>query len=214
MPTKAHHERHKLHLRHFRRADPAIAEVIRLVGPMRIASRRDRFEMLARSIISQQISTAAARSIRQRLETLCGDGGVTPERLAALSPADLRTAGVSPQKAAYLRDLAAHAADGRVRLKTIGRKRDDEVIDELVQVKGIGRWTAQMFLIFALGRQDVFPRDDLGVRAAIRRLHALPSMPERKYLDGVAERWRPFGTVGSWYCWRYLELDRETVKPS
>src|SRR6478752_4163583 len=198
MPAAYHH--------HFRRADPTIHGVIKQVGPYTLKPHRDRFGMLVRSIISQQISTSAARAIRLRLETLVGPKGMQPAKLASFSIDQLRSVGLSPQKASYMHDLAAKVADGTVRLPRIGRLTDEEVIAELTQVKGIGRWTAQMFLIFALGREDVFPIDDFGVRAAISRLHGFTEMPPKSVLLEIGQRWSPYASIGSWYCWRYLDV--------
>src|SRR6185503_3484494 len=170
MPAAYHH--------HFRRADPAIHSVIKQVGPYTLKPNRDRFGMLVRSIISQQISVSAARAIRARLEALVGPKGLQPAVIARISIDKLRSVGLSPQKASYLHDLAAKVADDVVRLPKIGRLGDEEVIAELTQVKGIGRWTAQMFLIFSLGREDVFPVDDLGVRMAITRLNGFAEIPQ------------------------------------
>jgi DNA-3-methyladenine glycosylase II len=200
MPNSFHH--------HFRKHDPPLHGVIKQIGPYRLKPNRDRFGMLVRSIISQQISVGAARSIRARLEALVGQRGMKPEVLAALSIPELRSAGLSPQKASYMHDLAAKVADGTVCLAKIGRLGDEEVIAQLVHVKGIGRWTAQMFLIFALGRDDVFPVDDLGVRAAIAKIYGYDEPPPKPDLLEIGQRWSPFASVGSWYCWRYLEMVR------
>jgi len=162
--------------------------------------------MLVRSIISQQISGKAAQSIRQRLEALVAPEKISPHNLAGLSVAELRSAGVSPQKASYLHDLAAKVDAGTVRLARVARMTDEEVIAELVQVKGIGVWTAQMCLMFSLGRLDVFPHDDLGIRAAIRNLYGLTDLPDRETSNEIARPWRPYATVASWYCWRSHEL--------
>lgn len=159
--------------------------------------------MLARSILSQQISTAAARTIRDRLIALTG--GLEATRLAGLTDEEYRSVGVSPQKAKYLRDLSERVDSGRLELKRIGRLPDDEVIERLTEVKGIGRWTAQMFLMFALGRADILPHDDLGIRNAMRKLYGLEAMPSRDDMDRIAEPWRPYATVACWYCWRSLE---------
>ncbi|HUE70204.1 MAG TPA: hypothetical protein VMP01_04880 [Pirellulaceae bacterium] len=194
---------------HFRRRDPVIARVIKQVGPMTLRPQRDRFGMLVRSIIAQQISTAAARSIRQRLVDLVAPKKLSAEVVASVPIERLRTAGLSPQKASYLHDLAAKIAGGSVRLSRVGRMTDEEVIAELTQVKGIGVWTAQMFLIFSLGRLDVFPPDDLGIRTAIRNLYGLSELPKRDACHEIGERWRPLATAGSWYCWRSLELKTE-----
>lgn len=196
-------------LSHLRACDAVMRRMIDDVGPCTLRSQRDRFAMLARSIISQQISTGAARSIRQRLETLAGaDGnaGITATRLAELSPEQLRTAGVSAQKASYLLSLASHVNDGSVNLSQIGRYQDEKVIEQLTAVKGIGVWTAQMFLIFSLGRPDVFPHGDLGVRSAIRDRYELDDLPDKATSVAIAEKWRPFASVASWYCWRSLDV--------
>lgn len=190
---------------HFRRNDPAIHGVIKQAGPYTLKPNRDRFGMLVRSIISQQISTSAARAIRSRLEALVGPKGMVPGTIARVSIEKLRSVGLSPQKASYLHDLSAKVSDGAVRLSRVGRMDDEEVIAELTQVKGIGRWTAQMFLIFSLGREDVFPVDDLGVRMAITRLNGFAEIPQRATLVEIGQRWSPFASIGSWYCWRYLD---------
>jgi DNA-3-methyladenine glycosylase II len=191
---------------HFRRHDPVIHQVARRVGPCALRPHRDRFGMLVRSIISQQISVGAARAIRGRLEALVAPAGLRPGALAALSTDQLRSVGLSPQKAAYVHDLAAKVEAGTVNLSRIGRLTDEQIIDSLTQVKGIGRWTAQMFLIFALGRPDVFPIDDFGVRTAITALYGLdPAAPKKTFHD-IGQRWSPYASIGSWYCWRYLDL--------
>jgi DNA-3-methyladenine glycosylase II len=192
--------------RHLRKRDPTLRRLIDAVGPFTLKVRRDRFGMLARSIISQQISGSAARSIGKRLEQLVAPGAVTPHALASLTIAELRSVGVSPQKAGYLHDLAAKVDSGAVHLDRAGRMSDDEVIAELVQVKGVGVWTAQMFLMFSLGRLDVFPHDDLGIRSALRKLYGLAELPDRATSLEIAQPWRPYATIASWYCWRSHEL--------
>ncbi|HEV2971079.1 MAG TPA: DNA-3-methyladenine glycosylase [Pirellulales bacterium] len=196
--------------RHFKRADPALAEVVKQVGPFTLKPQRDRFKMLVRSIISQQISIAAARSIRERLEARVAPRGIRPETIVGLSIEQFRSVGISRQKASYLHDLADKCGDGTVRLSRLGRMSDDEVIEELIRVKGIGRWSAHMFLIFALGRPDVFPLDDLGVRMAIQHLHKFKELPKRDECLAVGSRWKPYASIGSWYCWRYLDLSRKS----
>jgi len=192
--------------RHLRRSDPVLRGLIDRVGPFTLKVQRDRFNMLVRSIVSQQISTAAARSIRLRLEGLVEPDPLTPANLAALTAAQLRSAGISPQKAGYLMDLADRVARGHTRLARIGRLDDDEIIEELTAIRGVGRWTAQMFLIFCLGRLDVFPHDDFGVRKAIRDLYGLADMPDKAASHEIAAPWRPYASIASWYCWRSLDL--------
>ena len=193
---------------HLQRRDPVMRRLIHQVGPFTLRPQPDRFGMLVRSIISQQISVAAARSIRRRLDELIAPDTLTPEVLLELSPAELRTAGLSLQKAKYLHDLALKVNTGQIQLRTIGRHSDEMIIQQLIQVKGIGRWTAQMFLIFALGRPDIFPEDDLGVRSAIRQLYELADLPDQLTCRQIAQPWRPYASVASWYCWRSLELPK------
>lgn len=193
-------------VRHLRRRDRVLRGVIERVGPCRMKLDRRRFRMLARSIIWQQISGLAARSIWKKLETLIDSPHVTPERLIKFTPEQLRTAGVSPQKADYLLDLSHKVLDGSVRLPRLTRLPDDDVIEELTQIKGIGVWTAQMFLMFSLGRLDVLPHQDLGIRTAIRNLYGLDDLPGKDECHEIARPWRPFATVACWYSWRSLEL--------
>ena len=195
--------------RHLRKADPIIAGVVKQVGPFALKPQRDRFGMLVRSIISQQISTSAARSIRGKLEALIAPSKVSAEVLASLTFEQLRTAGLSSQKATYLHDLAAKTADGTVRLARVGRMSDEEIIEELIQVKGIGRWTAQMFLIFSLGRPDVFPPDDLGIKVALRNLYGLAELPTKAEAHALAAPWTPHSTFATWYLWRSLDLAKK-----
>lgn len=192
--------------RHLRKADPVMRELIDSVGPFQLTLRPRRFQMLVRSILAQQISTSAARSIRRKLDRLVAPGGPTPEKLSRLSAAKMRTAGVSPQKASYLADLSEKVLDGTVRLRAVGRMNDEDVIAELVQVKGIGVWTAQMFLMFCLGRTDVFPYDDLGIRTAVKKLYDLEELPDRATSEALAAPWRPHATIASWYLWRSHDL--------
>lgn len=199
---------------HVARVDPIMQRVIAKVGPCRLRPHPDRFAMLVRSIVSQQISTAAARTIHARIAEMAAPRPVTADSLLRLGADRLRSAGASPQKASYLIDLAEKASSGAVRLNSIGRLDDEQIIAQLTQIKGIGRWTAQMFLIFALGRLDVFPHDDLGVRSALKNLYGLAELPQKAVSHELALRWRPYATVGSWYCWRSLEQNGRTVPPT
>ncbi len=183
--------------------------LIEQVGPFRLHLQRNRFQSLVRSIIAQQISGSAARSINRRLQEMLAPHRVTPTNLARLTPRRMRTVGLSPQKSAYLLDLSRKVLSGQVRLTKLARLRDEEVVAELIQVNGIGVWTAQMFLMFSLGRVDVFPHQDLGIRTALRNLYRLPDLPDQETSHEIARPWRPFATLGSWYCWRSLELPRK-----
>lgn len=187
-------------------ADPILRPVIARAGPCRLKRRRrNHYRTLVGSIISQQISGKAAKSISARLVALVDDD-VSPERIARLKDPQLRGVGISPQKAGYIRDLTEKVLSGAVPLAKLARQPDEEVIAELTQVKGIGVWTAQMFLIFSLGRLDVFPHDDLGVRSALARLYSLKELPDKTTSHAIAAAWRPYATLGSWYCWRSLEF--------
>jgi len=178
-------------------------DVIRRAGPFTLNLRHDRFRALALAIVSQQISGKAARSIWEKLKTIAAP--LSAERLSQFSAEELRPAGLSRQKASYLIDLAKHVSEGRLKLNRLGRLSDDAVIEELVSVKGIGIWTAQMFLIFSLGRLDVLPHGDLGVRMAIQKLYELNELPDRETCHRIAEPWRPYASIATWYCWRSLE---------
>jgi DNA-3-methyladenine glycosylase II len=193
-------------IRHLRKADPVMRNVIRKAGPFTMQLHRNRFRALVFSILGQQISGKAAASIRARLIEYLKPEQISPQSIARLTPEKLRRVGVSLQKANYLLDLATQVAEGKLRLDRVARMSDEDVIDALVQVKGIGVWTAQMFLIFSLGRPDVFPHDDLGVRSAIRNLYGLEELPNKEISHRIATPWRPYATVASWYCWRSLEF--------
>lgn len=193
-------------LSHLQEADPVLRTLIFRVGAYTLRPNRDRFGMLVRSILSQQVSTKAAQSIRLRLEAMLASEGISAESLSSKTIEELRSVGISGQKASYLHDLSAHVLDGRLKLNTIGRKSDDAVVERLTAVKGIGEWTAHMFLIFALGRPDVFPHGDLGVRSALKILYDLEELPDKTTSLELAEPWRPYASIATWYCWRLHDL--------
>lgn len=195
-------------VRHLRTADPVMREVIRKAGQFQMRLHRDRFRALVFSILSQQISGKAAASIKKRLVEHLRPHKISPESLGRLTPEVLRTVGISSQKASYMLDLASRVSSGEIQLDRMGRFSDEKVIEHLVKVKGIGVWTAQMFLIFSLGRLDVFPHDDLGVRTAIRNLYGLDDLPDKHVSHQIAAPWRPYATVASWYCWRSQEFEK------
>ena len=193
---------------HLRKTDPVMRRMINDVGQFKLRRESNRFGMLVRSIISQQISVSAARSIRIRLEDAVRPDDVSPTSILRLKSTQLRAIGLSGQKASYICDLAEKVANQQVNLRHIGRYSDETIIDELTLVKGIGRWTAQMFLIFALGRPDVLPCDDLGLRTAIRDRYELDDLPDKKTSQQIAQPWSPFATVATWYCWRSIDLKK------
>jgi DNA-3-methyladenine glycosylase II len=189
---------------HLRRVDPHWGPVIDRVGPCLLRPRRDRFGMLVRSIISQQISSKAAQAIAARLAALAGEP-YEPARLIELGEASLRSVGLSGVKAGYVLNLSEAVLDGRIPLRRIGIWNDEQIITRLTTVKGIGRWTAEMFLVFALNRPDVLSVGDLGIRAGIRRHFDLPELPKPRQCIELTEPWRPYRTVAMWYLWRHAD---------
>jgi DNA-3-methyladenine glycosylase II len=192
-------------IRHLSAVDPILGGHIRRLGPFRLKVERRRFVALARSIVAQQISGKAAKSIWKRLNEAVKPQRLTAASIAALSVDELRAAGISPQKATYLHDLAARSADGSIPWNRLSRLPDEAVIAHLTQVKGIGVWTAQMFLMFSMCRPDVFAPDDLGLRSAIRKLYDLDELPDKQTSLAIAAPWRPYQTIASWYLWRVTE---------
>jgi len=205
MPFAAQHIRDARN--HLRKSDPVMQGIIKQVGPFTAKTRSDRFASLAGAIVAQQISGKAAMSIWKKLEVLLEPEKISANAIYSRSLDQLRTAGVSRQKGTYLIDLSSRVLSGDVQLNQLGRKSDDEVITELTRVKGIGRWTAQMFLMFTLARLDVLPVDDLGVKNAIARAYGLRKPPDSKRIEKIAQPWRPYASVASWYLWRSLEVD-------
>ncbi len=193
--------------RHLANADPALARVVEEVGPIKFVHRRERFPALVRAIVFQQLAGAAAATILNRVVRATGAGRFpTPARLLAASDDTLRSAGLSRGKMAYLRDLAARVRDGSINFHRFPRMSDEEIIEHLTAVNGIGRWTAEMFLMFNLLRPDVLPVGDLGVRNAAGRLYAMAKPPTPAELRELGERWRPYRSAASWYLWQSLRI--------
>ena len=190
---------------HLKKADPVLSSVIERVGRYGIQYREPNFETLVRSIVYQQLSGRVASVIFGRLTALVPRGKLTPEAVLKLTPARMRKAGLSKQKTAYIRDLARKTARGTLQFEALSEMQDHDVIEHLTQVKGIGVWTAHMFLMFALQRPDVLPTGDLGIRMAIRKAYGLEELPLPKHIEEIAVRWRPYCSVATWYLWRSLE---------
>lgn len=190
------------------RRDPVLAAIIKKYGQCGIKTGRenDVFCGLVEAIVSQQLSTRAAATIYGRLRALLPDGGTpTPEALMPLSDESLRGVGLSRQKLGYLRDLSGKMLDGSINTARLKEMSDDEIVAELTKIKGIGRWTVEMLLIFRLTRPDVFPAGDLGIVKAIQKAYNLRRTPDVKRLQAIANRWRPYRSVASWYLWASLE---------
>ena len=188
------------------RRDPVLGALIRKHGACGLASaqRSDHFSALVRAITGQQLSTKAAATIYGRLVALMPDG-VTHEALAAVSDDQLRAVGMSRQKGAYFRDLCDKVASGALPLHSLEAMSDDDVIAALTQVKGIGRWSAEMFLMFRLHRPDVLPVGDLGIVNAVKNVYRLRKKPTADRIHKIGEAWRPYRSVASWYLWRSLD---------
>ncbi|NWJ95564.1 MAG: DNA-3-methyladenine glycosylase 2 family protein [Chloroflexi bacterium] len=203
-------------MHHLQECDTVIAGLIEQIGPYSITPEQPYFFALLSSIISQQISTKAAAAIQNRFLALFPDSSpaeVTPSRLLTLPKEDLRTAGLSEQKVRYGYDLAEKVEEGVVDLTRIDDLPDEEIIRQLTKVNGIGRWTAEMFLIFSLARPDVLPADDLGFRTAVQRLYGFKERPDPKIVRRFAQvqGWSPYSTAATWYLWRSLNLKDEVV---
>jgi DNA-3-methyladenine glycosylase II len=188
------------------RRDPVLAALIRKHGACGLAAaqRADHFSALVRAITGQQLSTKAASTIYARLVALM-PGGVSPQALASLTDEQMRAVGMSRQKIAYFRDLAGKALSGALPLDSLEELSDDDVIAALTQVKGIGRWSAEMFLMFRLHRPDVLPVDDLGIVNAVKNVYGLRKRPTADRIRRIGEPWRPYRSVACWYLWRSLD---------
>ena len=194
---------------HLKKADPVLASLIGRVGAYRIEYRAPGFETLVRSIVYQQLSGRVAKVIFGRLAAAVPGGKLTPAAIMKLTPARMKKCGLSKQKTAYIRDLARKTARGAVDFEGLRELPDEAVIECLTQVKGIGVWTAHMFLMFALERPNVLPTGDLGIRSAIRKAYGLADLPHPKQIEELAASWRPYCSVASWYLWRSLENPAE-----
>jgi DNA-3-methyladenine glycosylase II len=200
-------------VRHLRSVDPTLARLMERAGPFAMQIRRmhDPFEALARNIIYQQLHGKAAAAIHARVLSLFGGGKLRPEDILGASDEDLRAAGLSAAKLAALKDLAAKTVDGTVpTLARLRRMSDEEIVERLTQVRGIGRWTVEMLLMFRLGRPDVLPVGDFAVRKGFALAYGLKESPKPKELAEYGERWRPYRSVASWYMWRAVELPVES----
>jgi len=197
---------------HLKKVDPVMAEVIEKVGSYRgwPESGGTHFDAVARSIVFQQLSGKAAGTIHGRFQGLYGGRTPLPAELAITSDEQLRSIGLSRQKSAYLKDLGARVTSGELPIETLHELTDEEIITALTQVKGIGRWTAQMFLMFRLGRLDVLPDLDLGIQKGIQRAYRLRKLPPPERVKKIGAKWAPYRTVASWYLWRLID----TVAPT
>jgi len=192
-------------LNHLRKVDPIIGAIIERVGPFEMQYRDPIFETLVRSIVYQQLNGKAALTIFTRLKDAAKSEPLTPESLLKLTPVRMRKLGLSQQKLTYIRELSRLTRDGEIDFERCQTLEDAHVIEHLTRVKGIGEWTAHMFLIFALRRTDILPTGDLGVRAAMKKAYRMRDLPKPKRMLQVAKPWHPHCTVACWYLWRSLD---------
>lgn len=189
-----------------RLADPILGRAIARIGPCTLVpTDEDPFTAFAESILYQQLSGKAAETIIKRMKALFKNAWPSPKQLLATPDDRLRAAGVSRNKIRALQDLATKTTDGTLDFAHLERQTDDEIINHVTQVRGIGRWTAEMFLIFTLGRLDVFPVDDLGIQKGIQKLYGYQKLPAKRTMLRHAEKWKPYRTVASWYLWRVVD---------
>ena len=187
------------------RQDLNLGRLIKSIGNYSIQTHDNLFESLLKSIVYQQLAGSAANAIYSRLLLYYGNTLPTPEQILSTSDAVLRfTAGLSFKKVLYIKNLASKIVSGELNIHHLPDLQDEEVITELVKVKGIGRWTAEMFLIFCLQREDVIPLDDLGVKKAIQKLYNLSELPTQEYMLEVSSRWKPYRSIATWYLWKSL----------
>jgi DNA-3-methyladenine glycosylase II len=192
-------------IRYLLEADIRLREVIRSVGEYSIKVRKDPFQSLIESIVYQQIAGSAASVIYGRFMKYYGNHLPLPEHILSTPDSVLKSSiGLSNKKIEYIKDLSAIVIEGRLNLSTLRELPDEEIVAQLIQVKGIGRWTAEMFLIFCLGRLDVLPVTDLGVRKAMQKIYSLPELPKPSTMLAIAQPWKPYRSVATWYLWKSL----------
>lgn len=188
----------------FLKQDPNLVKIIEHIGDYQIKKRNNHFAVLVESIISQQLASAAAEAIFGRFKKFYPKFP-TARQILDTKDTKLRSAGLSSMKVEYLKDLAQKIEDGKLKMRKLSKMSDDEIIEHLTQVKGIGRWTAEMFLIFSLGRLDVLPTGDLGLRKGVQMAFSLPELPKPKEVEKIGMRWKPYRSVATWYLWKSLQ---------
>ncbi len=190
---------------HLKKSDPVLRDIINRVGPCRMEFGEPEFCTVAEAIVYQQLNGKAAATIFQRFADLAGEP-LTPEGILKLSDEQMRSVGLSKQKSSYLKDLAKKTADGLLNFARLPDMTDDEVIEHLTQVKGVGVWTAHMFLMFSLQRPNVLPTGDYGVQVAIKKHYKKRKLPKPKEMEKIAKAWEPYRSVACWYMWRSLDI--------
>jgi len=192
-------------IKHLKKSDPVMAAIIQRVGPCAIQYSEPSFESLVRSIVYQQLSGRVASVIFGRLHAAAAEEQLTPAGIMKLRPEKMRKLGLSAQKTLYIRELAKHTRRGSIVFEDLPDTDDASVIEHLTRVKGIGVWTAQMFLMFALRREDILPVADLGIRSAMKKAYGLQDLPKPAEMEKIATAWKPYASIACWYLWRSLE---------
>ena len=185
--------------------DPKLAKIMRLVGEYQIRTSRNYYESLVEAIITQQLAGSAAKAISNRFHSLYGKSFPKPIDVINTSDSKLRKTGLSRMKIKYIKELSKAIESKKLKMRSISKLSDEEVVEQLTQIKGIGRWTAEMFLIFSLGRMDVLPVGDLGLRKGIQLYNSADELPNAAEIEKLAEKWRPYRTVATWYLWKSLK---------
>ena len=199
-------------VRHLKSKDPVLSRIIGAIGPVRFDLDNNHYEAIVGSIIYQQLAGSAARAILNRFKDIYGGRLPSPKEYLSTDLGSLRKSGLSPQKISYIRDLAERLEDGRLDLKRLKHLSDEEAMRELAAVRGIGRWTAEMFLMFGLGRTDVLPVDDLGLRKAAKKAYRLKSLPDRERFERLATHWHPYCSISTFYLWKSVEKPETPAK--
>ena len=199
-------------MRYIKKRDPVLGRVIEKIGRIDFEPDDGHYEALVGSIIYQQLAGTAARAILERFKSLYGGKIPDPKQYLATDESKLRASGLSPQKISYIRDLCERIVNGSLDLSSLVDLSDEEAVEKLDAVKGVGRWTAEMFLLFVLGRTDVLPVDDLGVQKAVKRLYRLRKLPSREKFERLAKNWHPYCSIATLYLWRSGEKPGEPAK--
>ena len=199
-------------VRYLKRRDPVLSRIIQHIGPVSFALDDDHYEAIVGSIIYQHLAGSAARAILNRFKDIYGGRLPTPKEYLATKLDSLRKSGLSPQKISYIKDLAERLEDGRLDLKKLEGMSDGDAMQELDAVRGIGRWSAEMFLMFGLGRTDVLPVDDLGLRKAAKKAYRLRDLPSREKFEKLAKDWHPYCSISTFYLWKTVEKPEATAK--
>jgi DNA-3-methyladenine glycosylase II len=199
-------------MRHIQKRDLVLGKVLKQIGPIDMELDDGHYEALVGSIIYQQLAGTAARAILDRFKKLYGGKIPDPEQYLSTDETKLRASGLSPQKISYIRDLCQRLVNGSLDLKSLAHLSDEEAVEKLDAVRGVGRWTAEMFLLFVLGRKDVLPVDDLGIQKAVKRIYHLRKLPSKQKFEQLSKNWHPYCSVATMYLWRSGEKADKPAK--